>query len=171
MKPLKLDATDVKLLSILQEEGRITNLDLAKRVGISPPSCLRRVRILEEHRIIRGYHADVDLLMVGFHASAIIQVFLSSHLDDEVQKFLSTVEKWPEVRECCMVAGEADYILKIVTHDWDSYRMFLSEKLLKTPNVCRVHSSIIMRELYDRGSVPVEFLEEMVQEENISVVE
>ncbi|HAU29120.1 MAG TPA: ArsR family transcriptional regulator [Rhodospirillaceae bacterium] len=166
MKNIKLDEMDVKLLTILQENGRITNLELAKRVGISPPSCLRRVRILEEQKIIRGYHADVDHVAVGFHAPAIVQVFLSGHKDEVVQQFLSDVEGWPEVRECYMVTGEADYVLKIVAQDWDSYRQFLIGKLLKTPNVHKVHSSIIMRKFYDRGGVPMEFLEERVKNEN-----
>ncbi len=160
MKHAKLDKTDIKILTLLQEDGRMTNLELAKRVGISPPSCLRRVRMMEDQKIIRGYRADIDHVAVGLHAPAILQVFLSSHGEEDVQEFLTTVGTWPEVRECYMVTGEADYIFKVVARDWDSYRDFLTEKLIKTPNVRQVRSSICMRKFYDRGGVPIEFLED-----------
>ena len=108
MAKIKLDRIDLKILRDLQNQGRITNVDLASSAGISPPPCLRRVRALEETGCIRGYHADVDPDALGFGVIVLAHVGLHSQAETELVAFEDLITKWPEVRECHMIAGETD---------------------------------------------------------------
>jgi DNA-binding Lrp family transcriptional regulator len=145
MRGPKVDRIDRLILQELQEDGSITNIELARRVGLSPPPCLRRVRALEEGGYIRGYHADLAPEALGFGVTIFAQVGLASQAETDLQAFERLVATWPEVREAHMLAGETDFLLKIVATDWDSYQRFLSAKLTAAPNVNHVKSALMLR--------------------------
>lgn len=155
MARLKLDKIDLKILRDLQDNGRITNVDLAKNAGISPPPCLRRVRTLEETGCIRGYHADIDAEALGFGVTVFANVGLHSQAETDLVAFEERVCQWPEVRECHMLAGETDFLLKIVSTDWDAYQKFLTTKLTPAPNVSVVKSALGIRTTKRSFGVPI----------------
>lgn len=156
MKRIKLDKIDLKILKSLQEDGRITNVELAKNAGISAPPCLRRVRALEESGYIKGYHADVDAPSLGYGVSIFAHVKLVSQAESDLKQFEAMINSWDMVRECHMLAGETDFILKIVAHDWDDYQHFVTEKLTAAPNVTSVKSSLAIRTSKLQPGVPIE---------------
>ena len=156
MPRVKLDRIDLRILRDLQDDGRMTNVELAKRAGISPPPCLRRVRALEEAGCIRGYHADVSAEALGFNVTVFAHVGLSSQAETDLVAFEKLVQGWPEVRECHMLAGETDFLLRIVATDWDAYQRFLTSKLTAAPNVSVVKSALAIRTATQRPGVPIE---------------
>ena len=156
MKRIKLDKIDRKILKNLQEDGRITNVELAKAAGISAPPCLRRVRALEEAGFIKGYHAEIDPIVLGYGVTVYAQVKLVSQAEQDLKKFEALIKSWAMVREASMLAGETDFLLKIVAHDWDDYQRFLTEKLTAAPNVTSVKSSLAVRISKSEPGVPVE---------------
>ncbi len=155
MRRVKLDRIDRRILRALQAEGRITNVELARRAGISAPPCLRRVRALEEAGIIRGYHADLAAEALGYEVGVFAQVGLSSQAETDLRAFEELVATWPEVREAYMLTGDADFLLKIVAADWDSYQRFLSAKLTSAPNVSHVKSALILRVSKNEPGIPI----------------
>ena len=156
MKRIKLDKIDRKILKNLQEDGRITNVDLAKLVGISAPPCLRRVRALEEAGYIQGYYAKVDPHVLGYGVMVFAQVKLVSQAESDLKKFEEQLKVWPRVREAHMLAGETDFLLRIVAHDWDDYQNFLTHELTAASNVTSVKSSLAIRASKEAPGVPVE---------------
>lgn len=156
MRRVKLDRIDRRILKDLQENGRMTNVELASRAGISAPPCLRRVRALEEAGYIRGYHADVNPEALGYGVTVFAQVGLSSQAEADLKAFEALVAGWPQVRECHMLAGEADFLLKIVAVDWDAYQRFLTTKLTAAPNVSHVKSALAIRSSKIEPGVPIE---------------
>ncbi len=156
MRRSKLDKIDLRILRDLQADGRITNVDLAHRAGISAPPCLRRVRALEEAGLIRGYHADVNPEALGFGVTVFAGVGLASQAENDLKAFEQLVSSWPEVREAHMLAGETDFLLKVVASDWDSYQRFLTTKLTAAPNVTHVKSSLAIRASKFEPGVPIE---------------
>lgn len=156
MKRSKLDKIDRKILSTLQDEGRITNVDLATKAGISAPPCLRRVRALEEAGFIKSYHAFLDPNKLGFGVTVFAHVSLSSHNDADLRKFEGKVLNWPLVREAHLLSGETDVLLKVVAKDWEAYQQFLTNELLATENVAAVRSSIAIRTTKLEPGVPVQ---------------
>jgi DNA-binding Lrp family transcriptional regulator len=156
MQKVKLDRIDRRILKDLQANGRITNVELARRAGISAPPCLRRVRALEEGGFVRGYHADVDAKALGFNVTVFAQVGLASQAEPDLEAFEATVRGWPEVRECHMLAGETDFLLKIVAADWDAYQKFLTTRLTAAPNVSHVKSALSIRTSKFDPGVPIE---------------
>ena len=156
MRRIKLDKIDRRILRDLQANGRMTNVDLAKRAGISAPPCLRRVRALEEAGFIRGYHADINPELLGFGVTVFAQVGLSSQAEPDLKAFETLALTWPEVREAHMLAGETDFLLKIVAVDWDSYQRFLTTKLTAAPNVSHVKSALAIRTSKYAAGVPIE---------------
>ena len=154
-KKIKLDSVDRKILHDLQEDGRMTNVDLATRAGISAPPCLRRVRALEDSGIIRGYHADIDGDALGYTVTIFAFVGLTSQAETDLQDFESMVADWEMVRECHMLMGETDFLLKIVAHDWDDFQRFLTTKLTPAPNVSHVKTALSIRSRKNRPGVPV----------------
>jgi DNA-binding Lrp family transcriptional regulator len=162
MRRIRLDRIDRRILQCLQEDGRMTNVDLAKRVGITAPPCLRRVRALEEAGLIRGYHAALAPEALGFPVTVFAQVGLASQAESDLQAFEDLVRGWPEVREAHMLAGETDFLLKIVATDWDSYQRFLSARLTSAPNVAHVKSALTLRVSKAEPGVPLD--EEMPAE-------
>ncbi|MHA6345562.1 Lrp/AsnC family transcriptional regulator [Roseivivax sp. CAU 1761] len=156
----RLDPIDRKILSELQADGRMTNVELAKRVGISAPPCLRRVRALEEQGFIRGYHADVDPRELGFEVQVFAMVGLQSQAETDLSAFEQRCRDWPLVRECHMLNGEVDFILKCVAPDLSTFQSFLTGQLLTAPNVGSVKTSLVIRGAKDEPGVPFEVLEE-----------
>jgi DNA-binding Lrp family transcriptional regulator len=155
MRRIKLDAIDRRILRNLQEEGRVTNVELARRAGISAPPCLRRVRALEDAGVIRGYHAELAPEALGWGVTVFAQVGLASQAEADLQAFERLVRSWPEVREAHMLAGETDFLLKIVAADWDSYQRFLSARLTSAPNVAHVKSALTLRVSKFEPGVPI----------------
>lgn len=156
MRRVKLDRIDRRILRDLQDDGRMTNVDLAKRAGISAPPCLRRVRALEETGYIRGYHADINPELMGYGVTVFAQVGLSSQAESDLRKFESLVQSWPLVRECYMLAGETDFLLKIVAEDWDAYQRFLTTQLTAAPTVSHVKSALAIRTSKHQPGVPID---------------
>jgi len=156
---VKLDLIDRKILHDLQINGRITNVELAGRVGISAPPCLRRVRALEKAGYIRGYYADLEPKSLGYNVKVFAQVGLHSQSEPDLVAFEKLVSSWPEVRDCHMLAGEADFLLKIVAQDWETYQNFVTEKLTSAPNVAKVKSALTIRASKQEPGVPVQIEE------------
>ncbi|BBU58810.1 AsnC family transcriptional regulator [Mameliella alba] len=156
----RLDPIDRKILAELQADGRMTNVELARRVGISAPPCLRRVRVLEEQGYIRGYHAEVDSRALGFEVQVFVMVGLQSQAEVDLSVFEERCRAWPLVRECHMLNGEVDFILKCVAPDLSTFQSFLTGELLTAPNVASVKTSLVIRNAKDDPGVPFEVLEE-----------
>jgi len=165
MATTKLDEIDRKILAELQADGRMTNVELAKRVGISAPPCLRRVRTLEEAGYIRGYHADVDARELGFEVQVFAMVGLQSQAQTDLTAFEDACRDWPLVRECHMLNGEVDFILKCVAPDLSSFQNFLTGELLTTPNVASVKTSLGIRAAKDEPGVPFDVLEDRLSKQ------
>ena len=150
------DEIDLQILKDLQSDGRLTNVELARRAGISAPPCLRRVRALEELGIIKGYHANVNTSALGFGVCVFAQVGLNSQSDSDLKTFEDKVMQWSLVRECHMVAGDADFLLKIVARNWDEYQQFLSTELTAAPNVKNIKSKLVVRSSKFLPGIPIE---------------
>jgi len=159
MPPSKLDPIDRMILAELQADGRMTNVELAKRVGISAPPCLRRVRTLEEAGFIRGYHADVDARALGFEVQVFANVGLVSQAEADLSAFEARCRDWPLVRECHMLNGEVDFILKCVAPDLSTFQTFLTEELTAADNVASVKTSLVIRDAKHEPGVPFDVLE------------
>ena len=151
-----LDRIDRRLLCELQDEGRITNVELAQRVGLTAPPCLRRVRALEDDGVIRGYHADLDASKLGYAITVFALVSLRSQAEDALRQFEEHMRGLPEVRECHMLNGEIDFILKIVSRDLQSFQEFLTSKPTPAPNVASVKTSLTIRTAKQLPGVPLE---------------
>ena len=149
-----LDAIDRRILAELQADGRMTNVELARRAGISAPPCLRRVRRLEEAGIIRGYHADSDPHKLGWEIIFFAIVGLESQKEIVLAAFEAMVEEWPEVRECHMIRGGGDFLLKLVARDTAPENL-LTQKLTGAPNVCRVQTLQTIRTSRNLAGVPL----------------
>ena len=164
MGRVKLDRIDRLILRNLQANGRMTNIELAKRASISAPPCLRRVRALEESGVITGYHADIDPAALGFGVVIFAQVGLSSQAEHDLEAFEELVGTWPQVRECYMLAGETDFILKIVAENWETYNRFLTTHLTTAPKVAHVKSALAIRRSKYQPGAPIAAEEESVSE-------
>ena len=160
MAGTRLDPIDRMILAELQADGRMTNVELAKRVGISAPPCLRRVRTLEEAGFIKGYHAKVDARELGFEVQVFAMVGLQSQAEADLSKFEQRCREWPLVRECHMLNGEVDFILKCVAPDLSTFQSFLTEQLTAAENVASVKTSLVIRGAKDQPGVPFDVLEE-----------
>ncbi|MBH69484.1 MAG: ArsR family transcriptional regulator [Rhodospirillaceae bacterium] len=155
MQRVKLDRIDKRILRDLQRDGRMTNVELAERAGISAPPCLRRVRALERDGFIRGYHADLNPEKLGFSVIIFAFVGLSSQAENDLVAFEKMIEGWDEVRECHMLSGETDFLLKIVSQDWDTFQRFLTTKLTPAPNVSNVKTALAFRTKKYKPGVPI----------------
>ncbi|ODU21163.1 MAG: ArsR family transcriptional regulator [Sphingomonas sp. SCN 67-18] len=150
-----LDAIDLQILDALQNDGRMTNVDLAAQVGLTAPPCLRRVRGLEQAGVIKGYHATLDPLALGFGISVFALVSLRSQAESDLKAFEEHVAELPQVRECHMLNGEIDFILKIVAADLQAFQSFLTSELTTAPNVASVKTSLTIRTSKDVPGVPI----------------
>ena len=160
MPNIKLDPIDRKILAELQADGRMTNVELSRRVGISAPPCLRRVRTLEETGLIRGYHADVNARELGFEVQVFAMVSLKSQAEAALSQFEAQCRAWPLVRECHMLNGEIDFILKCAAPDLSTFQTFLTEELTAADNVDSVKTSLVIRCAKDQPGVPFDIIEE-----------
>jgi DNA-binding Lrp family transcriptional regulator len=152
----QLDHIDRRLLAELQKNGRITNVELASRVGLTAPPCLRRVRGLEEDGVIAGYHAKVDAGRLGFGITVFAMVSLKSQAEGALREFEAHMQELPEVREVHMLNGEIDFMLKIVARDLQSFQEFLTARLTPAPNVESVKTSLTIRTSKDEPGVPLD---------------
>ncbi|MFT3966281.1 MAG: Lrp/AsnC family transcriptional regulator [Sphingobium sp.] len=151
-----LDMVDMRILGALQEDGRMTNVDLARHVGLTAPPCLRRVKALEDRGVIRAYHAAIDPEALGYTITVFAMVSLRSQAEADLRAFEEHVAALPEVRECHMLNGEIDFILKVVARDLQSFQQFLTSKLTPAPNVASVKTSLTIRTSKALAGVPVE---------------
>ncbi len=150
-----LDEVDVQLLALLQEDGRITNADLSKRVGLSPPSVLQRVRILEKSGLIRGYHALLDAERLGLRITALAMISLSLHQEQPIERFRRSVNEIPEILECYHVSGEFDFLLKIVVKDIRAYEQLIREKLSKIKGIGQIKTSFVLANTKYTTKIPL----------------
>ena len=150
-----LDAIDWKILRELQNDGRITNVELSKRVGISAPPCLRRVKRLEEAGIIRGYRAMLNSPALGFEVVAFCMIGLNHQSEAELKAFADRTTGWPIVRAAWMVSGESDFLLHCVASDLTSFQTFVIEELTSSPNVDTVRTALTIRQVKDEGPVAI----------------
>jgi DNA-binding Lrp family transcriptional regulator len=152
---MAFDRIDRQIMALLQEDGRMTNVELAERVGLTAPPCLRRVRALEERGAIRGYHAALDPAWFGYSITVFAMVSLKSQAESDLEAFEAHVANIPEVRECHMLNGEIDFILKIVATDLKSFQQLLTTELTTAPNVEHVKTSLTIRTSKALPGVPV----------------
>jgi len=153
---MQLDRYDQQILEILQREGRISNQDLADRIGLSASPCLRRVRSLEESGLITAYRALLDARKLGLSLMALIHISMDQHTPERFAKFEVQVAENPEVLECLLITGQdADYQLKVVVSDMDAYQELLLNRITRIPGVTGVHSSFVLRRVVDKTALPV----------------
>jgi DNA-binding Lrp family transcriptional regulator len=155
LREMSFDRIDRQILSLLQADGRMTNVDLADQVGLTAPPCLRRVRALEEAGAIRGYHADLDASRLGFPITVFAMVSLRSQAEHDLAAFEHHIADIPEIRECHMLNGEIDFILKIVAADLKSFQEILTTHLTPAPNVASVKTSLTIRTAKALSGIPV----------------
>ncbi len=153
---MMLDAIDRQILALLQAEGRMTNVELAERVGLTAPPCLRRVRALEQAGLIQGYHAELDGAQLGYGITVFAMVSLRSQAERDLAAFEDHVAAIPEVRECHMLNGEIDFILKIVAPDLNAFQRILTTHLTPAPNVVSVKTSLTIRTAKSLSGIPVD---------------
>jgi len=148
---------DRRILEILQQEGRLSNQELADRIGLSPSPCLRRVRALEEVGIIIGYRALLDAKKLGLTLMALIHISMDRHTPERFENFEAEVSALPEVMECLLITGqEADYQIKVVVRDMEAYQILLLNKITRIEGVTGVRSSFVMRRVVDKTALPVD---------------
>lgn len=153
---MQLDRYDRRILEVLQREGRISNQDLATRVGLSPSPCLRRVRTLEDSGLITGYHAELDARKLGLSLIALLSISMDRHTPERFAAFEAAVGQIPEVIECLLITGQkSDYQLKLVVRDMDDYQRLLLEKITRIEGVAGVHTSFVLRQVVKRGALPL----------------
>ncbi|MES9972604.1 MAG: Lrp/AsnC family transcriptional regulator [Candidatus Thiodiazotropha sp.] len=153
---MKLDRFDRRILEELQRDGRISNQDLAERIGLSPSPCLRRVRALEESGIITGYRAILDTSRLELDLMALIHISMDRHTPERFENFENKIMSLPEVLECLLITGQdADYQVKVVVRDMEAYQALLLNKITRIEGVTGVHSSFVMRKVVNTTALPV----------------
>ncbi len=153
---IQLDRHDRRILEQLQKNGRISNQELADRIGLSPSPCLRRVKALEESGLILGYHATLDAAKLGLSLMALIHIAMDRHTPERFANFESKIAALPEVQECLLITGQdADYQLKVVVKDMDAFQELLLQKITRIEGVSGVHSSFVLRRVVDTTNLPV----------------
>ncbi|MBL8396709.1 MAG: Lrp/AsnC family transcriptional regulator [Candidatus Accumulibacter sp.] len=153
---MQIDRYDRHILRVLQEEGRISNQDLADRIGLSPSPCLRRVRALEDNGLISGYRALVDAKALGLALMALVHISMDQHTPERFGHFENVIREIPEVIECLLITGQsADYQLKVVVKDMDAYQDLLLNRITGISGVTGVHSSFVLRRVVDKTALPI----------------
>ncbi|MFP6756783.1 MAG: Lrp/AsnC family transcriptional regulator [Alphaproteobacteria bacterium] len=159
MPRIKLDSIDQNILTALQENARLSNVDLARKVGLSPSPCLRRVRALEESGVIRRYATLVDQAAIGLPMSVFVSVSLERQIETGLETFEATIKDRPEVMECYLMTGTSDYLLRIVVADLAAYEIFLKEHLTRIPGVRSIESSFALKQVAYRTALPLDGVE------------
>ena len=153
---MELDRYDRQILQVLQEDGRISNQDLADRIGLSPSPCLRRVRALEDAGIVTGYRALLNAKTLGYSLMALIYISMGMHTPERFENFEQQIRQISEVLECLLVTGQdADYQIKVVVKDMDAFQELLLNRITRIQGVTGVHSSFVLRKVVDKTAVPV----------------
>lgn len=153
---MELDNYDIQMLRVLQQEGRISNQDLAERIGLSASPCLRRLRTLEESGLITGYRALLDAKKLGLSLMALIHISMDQHTPERFSNFETEIAQIPEVLECLLITGQdADYQLKVMVKDMDGYQDLLLNRITRIEGVTGVHSSFVLRRVVDKTALPV----------------
>lgn len=156
----KLDRTDRRILEALQSDGALSNQQLAEKVGLSPSPCLRRVKALEEAGIILNRVTVLDHKKLGLSLTAIIMIGMDRHTPERFGAFEQQVASYPEVQQCYLITGQtADYMLKVVVPDMDSYHQFLLNRITRIPGVSGIHSSFVLRRVIDTTALPLAYLD------------
>ncbi|WP_369324456.1 Lrp/AsnC family transcriptional regulator [Burkholderia cepacia] len=155
MHAITLDATDCRILAVLQEEGRISNLDLAERISLSPSACLRRMRLLEEQGVIEHYRACLSREKLGFELEVFVQVSMRNEENQWHERFAEALREWPEVVGAFVVTGESHYLLRVLAHNLKHYSDFVLNRLYKAPGVMDIRSNIVLQTLKDEAGAPV----------------
>lgn len=164
MAGIRLDLIDRRILEELQADGRMTNVELSRRVGISAPPCLRRVRALEESGLIESYHARLNARALGYEVTVFAMVSLRRQGGTELGEFEARCRDWPLVRECHMLNGEIDFLLKCVAPSLSLFQTFLTEELAALPNVANVKTSLVIRSAKNAPGVPFEVSDHLAAE-------
>lgn len=153
---MQLDRYDRQILQLLQQDGRISNQELADKIGLSPSPCLRRVRALEEAGLIIGYQVQLDAKKLGLSLMALIHISMDQHTPERFNAFEAQIADIPEVLECLLITGQsADYQLKVVVKDMDAYQELLLNRITRIPGVTGVHSSFVLRRVVDGAALPL----------------
>lgn len=158
MPSITLDKTDLRILAELQKNGRLTNVELAERVALSPSPCLRRLKQLEESGVIRQYVALLDAHRIGLGLQAFVRVMLEKRGNAHIQSFVEAVQGWPEVTHCYAMTGEMDYLLQVYFEDLEHFSRFVMDELMSHPGVIDVKSSFVLKELKQTTSMPLTHL-------------
>ena len=158
---MKLDAFDLKILTVLQQDGALSNQEIAERVGLSPSPCSRRIRQLEESGVIAAHVVRLSASKIGLDLTVLIHIRMDRHTPERFDNFETIVASFPEVQECYLITGqEADYQLKVIVPNMDEYQRFLLEKITRIEGVIGVHSSFVLRKAIDTTAVPLTYLDE-----------
>ena len=153
---MQLDRYDRQILELLQQDGRISNQDLADRIGLSPSPCLRRIRTLEEAGVITGYRALLDAKKLGLSLMALIGISMDQHTPERFANLEASIAEIPEILECLLITGQqSDYQLKVVVRDMDAYQDLLLNKITRIQGVTGVHTSFVLRRVVDRSNLPL----------------
>ena len=153
---MTIDRYDRRILELLQQDGRLSNLELAEQIGLSPSPCLRRVRALEQTGVIHGYHAVLDAQKVGLTLMALVYISMDRHTPERFANFEARVRVLPEVLECLLITGQqADYQLKVVVRDMQAYQHLLLDQITRIAGVTGVHSSFVLRQVIDHTALPL----------------
>ena len=156
---MEIDRFDRHILQLVQQHGRISNQELADRIGLSPSPCLRRLRALEESGVISGYRAILDPKALGYTLMALVYIAMDQHTPDRFDHFEREISAIPEVQECLLITGQdADYQIKVIVRDMDAYQELLLNRINRIPGVTGVHSSFVLRHVVDRTEIPVDGL-------------
>lgn len=158
MLHLELDITDLRILEKLQQEARISNVELSENVGISPSACLRRVRELEKKGVINKYASLINPAALGLGVTVMVNVTLEQQVEKALETFEEAVQQWPEVMETYLMTGDFDYFLRIVVPDLPAYEKFLMEKLTKLTGIASIKSSFALKEIVHRTALPISHL-------------
>ena len=153
---MQLDRYDRQILRQLQDDGRLSNQELADRIGLSPSPCLRRVRALEDAGIIAGYRAMLDAKTLGLSLTALVHISMDKHTPERFEGFEKVIRNLPEILECLLITGQAaDYQLKVVVRDMDAYQELLLKHITRIAGVTGVHSSFVLRRVVDKTALPI----------------
>lgn len=155
MPKIALDRLDYRILHQLQNDARLTNLELSEKIGLSPSPCLRRVKALEQAGIIKRYVAIVDAVAVGLPISAFVNVSLHSQGQEALEVFQGRVATYPEVMECYLMTGTSDYLLRVVVPDLEHYERFLAEKLTRIPGIGNIQTSFALKPVVYKTELPL----------------
>jgi Lrp/AsnC family transcriptional regulator, leucine-responsive regulatory protein len=153
---MEIDRFDRHILKVLQDDGRISNQDLADRIGLSPSPCLRRVRALEDSGVITGYKALLNAKALGYTLIALVYIAMDKHTPERFEHFEEEIRALPEVLECLLITGQqADYQIKVIVRDMEAYQELLLNRINRISGVTGVHSSFVLRRVVDRTAIPV----------------